>query len=108
MPCQPKFKEGKMKVGDKVKINDESYCMALLPSGDIKEEHKFGGAYSKDDLFVAAMDCVLPTGEPGPKYGRTNNVLLWNRTKGYYVCSFLEFLTVSCSYNFCPHCGKGL
>lgn len=92
-----------MKVGDIVKFIDHSGIISLLPQGDVKHESAGGGIFSCDTLIVKAVDMRLPT-ENSYDPSRHNNVLLWNKTKGYFVCAVERFLKVTDTT--CPHCGN--
>jgi hypothetical protein len=84
-----------LKIGDFVKILDHSWIMALLPGGLVEHEVAWGGVYKDDELYVRAINCVLPTDEGGSwdrKKDPANNILLWNKTRGYYVCVRSNFL----------------
>jgi len=92
-----------MKVGDVVKFADHSGTMSLLPLGVVMHESALGGIFSNDVLIVKAVGMRLPT-ENLYDPSHHNDVLLWNRTKGYFVCAVSRFLNIVGTG--CPHCGN--
>jgi hypothetical protein len=82
-----------MKIGDKVVMLDESYSTALLPNGEVREEFETGGVYTEDELYVALLGCKMPSMAIFSK-SQKNDTVLYNKTKGYYVCTQERFLNV--------------
>jgi len=94
-----------MKVGDIVKFVDHSGVMSLTSKGEVKHEAAGGGIFSDDTLIVKAVNLSFPTDQSCP-HSYNNDILLWNKTKGYFVCAYSRFLQVIGTT--CPHCGNTL
>jgi hypothetical protein len=64
-----------MKVGNKVKVTDGSYCMVLKP-GATELKSKYGIDFGSDTHIVVAVNGDFPVEEN--KYGRHNDIMLRN------------------------------
>lgn len=82
-----------VKVGDRVILTDESYCISLLPDGVIKSENVCGGAHTESEFTVVATGGAYPSATFLDYEGEMkNDALLWNNTKKYYICTQVRFL----------------